>query len=66
MASQQNADPLPSAEEIQALNSEFAKDARAKMYWIYRTRNTKELKVYRLRDFYCAKSRNLKHDVAPK
>ena len=35
----------PTAEELQALNNEFAKDARAKLYWIYRTRNTKELKV---------------------
>lgn len=35
----------PTAEELRALNNEFAKDARAKLYWIYRTRNTKELKV---------------------
>lgn len=36
----------PSAEEIEALNSEFAKDARAKLYWAYRTRDMKELKVF--------------------
>ena len=35
----------PSAQEIEALNKEFAKDARAKMFWIYRTRDMKELKV---------------------
>ena len=35
----------PSAQENEALNKEFAKDARAKMFWIYRTRDMKELKV---------------------
>ena len=35
----------PTAEEIEAMNNEFAKDARAKLFWIYRTRNMKELKV---------------------
>jgi len=36
----------PSAQEIEALNKEFAKDARAKMFWIYRTRDMKELKQW--------------------
>ena len=45
MASAAAKEPGPSAEEIQALNNEFAKDARARMYWIYKTRNMKELKV---------------------
>ena len=44
MAEQQNSGP--SAEEIEALNHEFAKDARARMFWIYRTRDMKELKVF--------------------
>jgi len=36
----------PTAEEIEKLNNEFTKDARAKMFWIYRTRNMKELKQW--------------------
>ena len=44
MAEKQNSGP--SAEEIEALNHEFAKDARARMFWIYRTRDMKELKVF--------------------
>ena len=44
MAKQQNTGP--SAEEIEALNNEFAKDARARLFWIYRTRDMKELKVF--------------------
>ena len=44
MAEQQNSGP--SAEEIEALNHEFQKDARARMFWIYRTRDMKELKVF--------------------
>jgi len=44
MAEQQNSGP--SAEEIEALNHEFAKDARARMFWIYRTRDMKELKQW--------------------
>ena len=44
MAEQQNSGP--SAEEIEALNNEFAKDARARLFWIYRTRDMKELKVF--------------------
>ena len=35
----------PTAEEIETLNNEFAKDARAKMFWIYKTKDMKELKV---------------------
>ena len=44
MAEKQNSGP--SAEEIEALNHEFQKDARARMFWIYRTRDMKELKVF--------------------
>ena len=44
MAKQKNTGP--SAEEIEALNNEFAKDARARLFWIYRTRDMKELKVF--------------------
>jgi len=44
MAKQQNTGP--SAEEIEALNNEFAKDARARLFWIYRTRDMKELKQW--------------------
>jgi len=42
-AAQQN---RPTAEEIEALNKEFARDARAKLFWIYRTRDMKELKQW--------------------
>jgi len=36
----------PTAEEIETLNNEFAKDARAKMFWIYKTKDMKELKQW--------------------
>jgi len=36
----------PSAEEIETLNNEFAKDARARMFWIYKTKDMKELKQW--------------------
>ena len=44
MAEQQNSGPT--AEEIEELNKEFIKDARARMFWIYKPRNVKELKVF--------------------
>ena len=33
------------AEEIEARNAELAKDARARMFWVYQTRDLKEVKV---------------------
>ena len=36
----------PTAEEIELMNKEFAKDARARLFWIYKTKNMKELKVF--------------------
>ena len=36
----------PTAEEIEFMNNEFAKDARARLFWIYKTKNMKELKVF--------------------
>ena len=44
MAERQNSGP--SDEEIEELNNEFIKDARARMFWIYKPRNVKELKVF--------------------
>jgi len=44
MAEKQNSGP--SAEEIEELNNEFIKDARARMFWIYKPRNVKELKQW--------------------
>jgi len=44
MAEQQNSGPT--AEEIEELNKEFIKDARARMFWIYKPRNVKELKQW--------------------
>jgi len=36
----------PTAEEIEFMNNEFAKDARARLFWIYKTKNMKELKQW--------------------
>jgi len=44
MAERQNTGPT--AEEIEELENEFIKDARARMFWIYRPRNVKELKQW--------------------
>jgi len=44
MAERQNSGP--SVEEIEELNNEFIKDARARMFWIYKPRNVKELKQW--------------------
>jgi len=44
MAERQNTGPT--AEEIEELENEFIKDARARMFWIYKPRNVKELKQW--------------------
>jgi len=44
MAEKQNSGP--SAEEIEELNNQYIKDARARMFWIYKPRNVKELKQW--------------------
>jgi len=44
MAEKQNSGP--SAEEIEELNNQFIKDARARLFWIYKPRNVKELKQW--------------------
>ena len=44
----------PKPEEIEAHNHEMAKNARAKMFYIYRPITVKELKVGQKKDNFCS------------